>query len=349
MSEIKLLRFLLYTASAATAFALLAVALRRLIWWLAPFLLAAACAAALEPAVRYLQRRFRFRRGFAALVLTLFTLFALGGLLSLLGTTLLHEARALLEDVPALLDQIPDALAALSERMARYADACPLWLREGIAQTLSRYAEEAGGLLSTLTSRLLAAMAARAAALPAFLLSAATAVLALYFTLASLPELRALIRRSCPDAALRRLDRLRGGVARSLVRWLRAELTLCALTFCEVLSALLLLRRPYALLVAVLVTLVDALPVFGAGTVLVPWAAFELLLGRVPLAAALTALYLLTLTVHSIMEPRLLGSQAGLPPILSLFAMYLGFCAFGVAGMVLLPFLLLLAAQLRQT
>ena len=62
MSEIKLLRFLLYTASAATAFALLAVALRRLIWWLAPFLLAAACAAALEPAVRYLQRRFRFRR-----------------------------------------------------------------------------------------------------------------------------------------------------------------------------------------------------------------------------------------------------------------------------------------------
>ena len=347
MSETKLLRFLLYTASAAAAVGILTVALRWLVWCLAPFLLAAAFAAVLEPAVRFLQQRFRFRRGFAALVLTLFTLFVSGGLLSLLGTTLLREARALLEGAPTMLAALPDALSALSERVARYAAACPAWLREGITETLTRYAAEAGGLLRKLTAWLLSALASCAAGLPAFFLSAATAVLALYFTLASLPELGALLRKSCPDAALQRLTRLRDGVARSLSRWLRAELTLCALTFCEVLSALLLLRRPYALLLAVLVTLVDALPVFGAGTVLVPWAAFELLMGRVPLAVALGALHLVTLTVRSVMEPRLLGAQAGVPPILSLLAMYVGFCAYGVSGMVLLPFLLLLFAQLR--
>ena len=344
MTEPKLRRFLLYAASAAAAAAIIAVVLRWLVWWLAPFLLAAACASVLEPVVRFLQRRFRFRRGFAALVLTLFTLFVLGGLLSLLGTTLLREARALLEGAPALLAEIPDALAALSERMARYAAACPPWLRESLTETLARYAAEAGGVLRTLSARLLSALAERAAGLPAFLLSAATTVLALYFTLASLPELRAL----CPSGAFEGLTRLRGGVARTVSHWLRAELTLCGMTFCEALAGLLLLRRPYALLLAVLVTLVDALPVFGAGTVLVPWAAAELLLGRGALAAALAALWLVTLTVRAVMEPRLLGARAGLPPLLSLLAMYLGFRVCGVGGMVLFPLLLLLAAQMRR-
>ena len=348
MSETKLRRFLLYAASAAAAGVVGYIGLRWLLWWLAPFLLAAACAAALEPIARFLQRRLRFRRGFAALTLTLFTLFVLGGLLSLLGTTLAREARSLLETAPVLLAALPETLARVLERIERCAAACPLWLRESIAETLRRYADEADGLVRALAARLLSALASCAAQLPAFLLFTATTVLALYFTLASLPELRALLQRHCPVGGLRTLSRLRDGVTRTATRWLRAELTLCALTFCEVLAGLLLLRRPYALLLAVLTTLVDALPVFGAGTVLVPWAAFALLTERAALAVALIALYLVVLTVRSVMEPRLIGAQTGLPPLFSLLAMYLGFCAFGFAGMVGFPFLLLLASQLRR-
>ena len=101
----------------------------------------------------------------------------------------------------------------------------------------------------------------------------------------------------------------------------------------------------YALLLAFLVTLLDALPVFGTGTALVPWALLSLLFSSVPKAIALLALYLCTLLVRNVLEPKLLASQAGLPPVASLFAMYLGFCTFGVAGMIAFPFLLLLAAQ----
>lgn len=110
-----------------------------------------------------------------------------------------------------------------------------------------------------------------------------------------------------------------------------------------------LLGERYSLLAAFLITLVDALPVFGTGTVLIPWALAELLLGSVPRGAALVILYLCTLTVRSITEPKLVAAQAGLPPIASLMAMYLGARAFGVAGMVLFPLLLLLAAQMLRT
>ena len=346
MSDARAKRFLLYAASAAMAVALLYVTLRYLLVWLLPFLLAAACAAAMEPAVRFLQTRLRFRRGFASLVLTLFLLFLLGGLASLLGTALTNEATALLEHAPALLDAAPETLDALLARLERYSALCPPWLRVRIEETLTRYVAEAGDLLSTLVERLLASLASLAAGLPRFFLAAATSVLAIYFTSSAWPALQEFMAANASVRTRQRLRRFRSGVTQSAARWLRAELTLCAVTFAELLAAFLFLRQPYGLLLAFLITLVDALPVFGTGTVLVPWAVAELLFQNAPKAILLGVLYLVTLMVRNVLEPRLLGAQAGLPPILSLLAMYLGFCSFGVAGMVLFPFLLLLAAQL---
>ena len=99
------------------------------------------------------------------------------------------------------------------------------------------------------------------------------------------------------------------------------------------------------MLLAALIALIDALPVFGTGTVLVPWAAVECLLGAVPRGIALLALFAVISVVRSVLEPKLMAAQAGLP---SLCAMYVGFCAMGVAGMVLAPMALMLVKQLRD-
>ena len=104
----------------------------------------------------------------------------------------------------------------------------------------------------------------------------------------------------------------------------------------------------WVLLLAALIALIDALPVFGTGTVLVPWAAVECLLGAVPRGIALLALFAVISVVRSVLEPKLMAAQAGLPPLASLCAMYVGFCAMGVAGMVLAPMALMLVKQLRD-
>lgn len=348
MPESKLKRFLLCTASAAAAVALVYVSMRYLLVWLLPFLIAALAAAAMEPAVQYLHKHLGFKRGFASAVLTLFTLFLLGGLLSLLGTTLTGEANALLAHIPALLEAVPAALNGLLRRMEEYSAACPPWLREHLEQLLARYAIEAGDLLGALANRLPPMLGTLAGALPRFFLGAATSVLAIYFTSSSMPELFAFLNVHLSRDAWQKLRQFRNGMAQSIRRWLRAELVLCAVTFSELLLGFTFLRQPYALLLAFLITLVDALPVFGTGTVLIPWAVAEMLFQNIPKSIALAVLYLLTLIVRNVLEPRLLSAQAGLPPILSLLAMYLGFRAFGVAGMVLFPFLLLLTAQLLR-
>ena len=114
------------------------------------------------------------------------------------------------------------------------------------------------------------------------------------------------------------------------------------------LAGFLLMGQRYALLLAAVTALVDALPVFGTGTVLLPWAAVCLLAGQAPRAVALAALYAVISAVRSLLEPKVMAAQAGLPPLAALAAMYAGFRALGVAGMILLPMALLFVKQLHD-
>ena len=128
----------------------------------------------------------------------------------------------------------------------------------------------------------------------------------------------------------------------------RAESILCLVTFVMLLLGFWYLGVDYALLTAVLVAIVDALPVLGTGTVLVPWSVYQLLLGSVPRGVALLALYAVILLVRNLLEPKLVAAQAGLPPLAALMAMYLGFRLFGVGGMLLAPVVMMFVKQLQD-
>ena len=348
MHEEALRRFLLFTLSAAASAGIFYLSFRFLLPWSLPFLLALLIAALLEPIVLHLQRALRFRRGFSALLLTLTLLFLLGGLLSLLGTTLLSQLNALLAAAPAFFDALPEAADGLLARLEGSGAPDSAWLSRYLREQLMQTVNDMDSILRSLSARAVAALTAAAAALPGSVLAIATCVLAVYFTSASYPELCAALEHAVPEEAMAKLRLFRGGVMRSLARWLRAQATLSLITFSELLIGFLLMRQSYSLLLAFLITLLDALPVFGTGTALVPWAVFTLLFGFPPKAIVLLALYLCTLITRNTLEPKLLSAQAGLPPVASLFAMYLGYCTFGVAGMVLFPFLLLLFAQIRN-
>lgn len=342
--EHRLRRFLLLCAALAAAAGLVWLTLRYFLWWTLPFLLAAALAAALEPLIDLMQRRLRFRRGFSAAVLTLFLLFLLGGFLSLLLGTLWREAKGLLEQLPQLLTALRTLLESLAERIERAA-VLPPWLSLH-GTLLDTLHEQSSTLIAALVDRLWTLLRAAAGAAPQVLLSAATTVLAVYFTLSAWPQLCAALRKRLSSPRRAKLRAMREAALHSLLRWLRAQCILFLLTLLQLLGGFLLLGLDYPLLFAVLTALVDALPVFGTGTVLLPWALLSLAAGNAPLCIALVALYLGTLLVRSLAEPRLLSASVGLPPVASLFAMYLGWCAFGVGGMLALPLLLLFAVQL---
>ena len=342
MNETRLKRFLLYFAAAA-ALTLTVYAALRSLRALFPFLLAAALAAAVEPAVSFGEKRLHLRRGFCAAAATLFLLFLLGGLVSFLSVTLIEQGKTLLSRLPTQLDALTQPGAEMAQRLTRLLAAMPPWLQEYASSFFADFGAALSAALRAFGAWALAKLASFATALPRAVLTAATSVLAVFFTSLSFPALREGAKKLFPSAQLSATLR---SVRQTLLRWLRAQGILFSLTFSELFLGFTLLGSDIALLLAFLTALVDLLPVLGTGTVLLPWALAALLGGNAPRAVGLAALYLLTLSVRSVTEPKLLASLAGVPPIVSLAAMYLGFCLLGVTGMVLFPLFLILGINL---
>lgn len=338
----RLLRYLLLLAG-------IYLALRFLLVPLLPFLIALGLSVLMEPRVQRCRQKFGLRRDFTAAALATALLLAIGAGLWLLTGKLLEQATACLDALPRLLQQLPHLLDALEARYTGLYRACPaeirLWL-DGALETLSK---EGLSLVSDVSGALLTWASGLVGKLPGILLFLATTVLAVYFTAVSYPDIITFIRRQIPGCWQGALSAAAGTLRSTFWKWLKAESLLCLITFCLLLAGFWYLRIDYILLTAVLVAIVDALPVLGAGTVLVPWAIYHLLLGSLPRGVALLALYAIILLVRSLMEPRIMAAQAGLPPLSALLAMYLGYRLFGVWGMLLFPVALLFVKQLQDS
>lgn len=348
MNETRLKRFLLHfaalAAAALTAYAAMLCALHIFF----PFLLAFALAAAIEPAVSFGVQKLHLRRSFCAAAATLFLLFLLGGLLSFFAMTLVQQGKTLLARLPMQLDALTQPSAAMAERLARLGAAMPLWLQEYVNGFFSDFGTTLASAVRALGAWLLAKLGGLAAAFPRAVLTTATSVLAVFFTSASYPALRDGGKKFFSLTQRQQLSSTLHSIRTTLLRWLRAQGILFSLTFSELFLGFTLIGSDIALLLAFLTALIDLLPVLGTGTVLLPWAGAALLGGNTLRAFTLAALYLLTLSVRSVVEPKLLASLAGVPPIVSLAAMYLGFCLFGVAGMLLVPLILILCVNLLR-
>ena len=359
--------FLVRTAYWAVWAVLLWLGVRYLLRWLLPFLLALALAAAVEPVIAWCRRRMGLKRGFTAAVVTIAVTGAILALAAVIVWQLIRQAAELLGQLPGLLAGLPGMTEDLRQRLEDFCAACPQGLRSWLEEVPALLGTLAAGVAQRASGACITAAAARApavpggvllcgpparggagaAALPGVFLFCGTTALAVFFTAGSYPRVMAFFRRQLGH----RLDRARGVKANllsTLGKWCRAQAILLGVTFCELLAGFLLMGQRYALLLAAVTALVDALPVFGTGTVLLPWAAVCLLAGQAPRAVALAAMYAVISAVRSLLEPKVMAAQAGLPPLAALAAMYAGFRALGVAGMILLPMALLFVKQLHD-
>ena len=338
--------FLVRTAYWAVWAVLLWLGVRYLLRWLLPFLLALALAAAVEPVIAWCRRRMGLKRGFTAAVVTIAVTGAILALAAVIVWQLIRQAAELLGQLPGLLAGLPGMTEDLRQRLEDFCAACPQGLRSWLEEVPALLGTLAAGAAQRASGACITAAAALAA-LPGVFLFCGTTALAVFFTAGSYPRVMAFFRRQLGH----RLDRARGVKANllsTLGKWCRAQAILLGVTFCELLAGFLLMGQRYALLLAAVTALVDALPVFGTSTVLLPWAAVCLLAGQAPRAVALAALYAVISAVRSLLEPKVMAAQAGLPPLAALAAMYAGFRALGVAGMILLPMALLFVKQLHD-
>ena len=349
MAEKRLVRVLLTLLCAALCTAGVWLVFTVLLPWVLPFLLALGLAWLMEPAVKMLMGRFRLRRGLAAALTTLGLALLLCGALGLVLWRVGYELALLLGRLPVLLSGLPALGDQVGGWAYRFIVALPVQLQDFAKDALDGFIRQGISLPAKLYDVLAGIAAGAAAAVPDAMLFLFTTALAAFFTSAARPQVLAFLSRQMPASWRDRLVKAFPVLKTALGGWLRAQGLLMLVTFGELTVGFLILQVDLALLLAALVALVDALPVFGTGTVLLPWALFSLLSGDWKLAIGLAVLYGLVSAVRSLLEPRLVGRKAGLPPLAALFAMYVGFRAFGVWGMILSPLAAIFLKQLHDS
>ena len=333
-----LLRAGMIAAGLTLGFTLLPLAL--------PFLLAGLAAAAVEPGVAALGRRTRLPR-WARSGLCVTGLYLLAGTgLWFFGRILWEELLRLVGQLPALLHQLQPALAEFRAALERLAGRAPEALSGPLIRWIGELFAGGAGLLESVYGFLSGLVTGVVTGVPKLFVGLATTVIASYMTSAALPELRAWLRRRLPAAWQDWLRQTRSRAKAVLGGWCRAQAKLILLVFLLLTLGLWALGVEFPLLFGGLIALLDALPVLGTGTVLIPWALISFLQARSGLGFGLLALYAAASLSRSVLEPHLVGRQLGLPPLLTLMAFYVGYRLFGVPGMVLSPLAAVLVWQL---
>ncbi len=320
---------------------------RCLLPWTAPLLTAWALAAMLEPAVDFLVRH-RWRRGAAAGLCTLTALgLLLWGLTALLFRGL-SAASELTKALPGAMEALSLRLEALEKLAEAHIRAAPEPAAQLLEKSLSSLANSAAALPGQLSRALVALLSRTAQASPDTLLFFVTAALGTYFISASFPTVNAFLLAQLPGTLRQRVSGLGADLKSGFGGLLRAQLLLMILCFFELLTAFLFLGIRSAAVIAALTALVDALPVFGTGVVLLPWAIYCLLLGSSGRGIGLLITWGLAELVRNAAQAKLLGDQIGLNPLASLLSVYVGWRIGGVVGMLLMPLGLMVLIRLND-
>lgn len=220
---------------------------------------------------------------------------------------------------------------------------------EGAAVLESRLTDAISGALSAVVGQIGAAASALIGAVPGVMLAVWISMISTVYFAYDLERVNRAVRALLPARFSVRLGSVKAGAFSVGVRYLRAYALLMLMAFAVMLFGFLILGVEYAVLIALIVAVLDALPVFGVGTVLVPWSVLAFLSGDMRSGIGLAVLYVVHEVLRQLVEPRIVGKNLGLHPLLTLVLLYAGYTLFGIGGLLVLPLAcVLLQALLRR-
>lgn len=315
----------------------------------APFLLAAVMAWLLSPAVKWLNRELRLPRKALSLVLLLLVFVGLGAALWALLAGTVKEVISLAGNWESLVAGLQATADSVGSLFSRGMDLLPAAARDTMDLLVSRLFTWLETVIPKMLSRAADSFTAVAKGLPSFAVAAVVFIMAAYFITADYPRLKSGMADRLPPGPRAFLGQVKRAASAGFGGYVKAQVILSIGVFFILLGGFLLIRQPYALLLALGLAVLDFIPILGAGTVMVPWAVVDLFLGDPQGALGLMVVWGLVALFRQLAEPKVLGDQTGLSPILSLVSVYAGMQVGGVAGMILGPVLCLVVINVCRS
>ena len=352
MTTEKKKKFIIDVAYLALVLALGYVALQYALPLLMPFVIAFLIAYILRRPIRFFSRVFHVPKGLAAVLLVVLTYGAIGLLLALAGIRITATIASLVQQIPAIynnyiLPDLTDLFTGLEDLLARLDPSLMSTLEELQTQLLNMLWQ----LVSSLSGLLMGGVSlatSLATSLPGFLIRLLLMVISTFFIAIDYEKIVTFCLRCLSGNTRKVVLQIKDYVVGTLFVCIRSYALIMSITFVELSIGLSIISVNRAMLVALLIAIFDILPVLGTGGIMIPWAILTALGGNMPQALALLVVYVIITIIRNIIEPRIVGKQIGLHPVLTLMSMFVGTHLFGVVGLFGLPILLSLLRYLND-
>lgn len=316
------------------------------IWLLAPFIVAYLVSLFVNPMADGLQKRFRLPRGISAILVIVLTVGVIGGIAAGIVWKIVDEIRNIYNDFPIIYQSIQDTWYSLSDMLSDVMVMLPQNIQETVDEFSNQFLDWIAGFAKDFKFVQTAGNAAKK--VPNIFITTIVFLISLYFMVADSKSVAEVIRKPFNKEFLERLSNLKGEIRRYIGGYVRAQLTIMCISFTILLIGLSVLKINYALVVALATAALDALPFFGSGAVLLPWAVISFVMGDVARGIGLLIIYLTLILMRQLIEPKIVSKNIGMHPLLTLMAMYVGYRAFSIGGMILGPLSLVLIVSLYR-
>ncbi|MCL2392484.1 MAG: sporulation integral membrane protein YtvI [Oscillospiraceae bacterium] len=336
----KRLEFLITLLYYATIVGLLYL-VYRLVGIVIPFVIAFMLAAILEPLKRWIQRKLKLNGKWLSFILTAIIYLSVAALLFLAAMKIVLLLRELLSALPNYFNN------TIAPLLTGESGSIESWITQRFPGSQTVITAIQGSMTNVINSLVNTVSQAGASAvgglwsgLPGFVMGLLFTILLSFPISAEYNSVKKFLLNQLPEKIAARISEVKEVAKKTVLKYLKSQLILMAITFVLTISGLLIAGIQNAVGMAIVIAFIDLLPVFGAGTIMIPWVIIELIQGNINYAIGIAIVYIIVTVVRNVLSPKIVGDQLGLNPIISLLSIYVGFRLLGIVGMIFFPIII---------
>lgn len=311
--------------------------------YLMPFLVAGIIAIIIEPIIKFCMNKLKMSRRVSSILVV-------GVTIILLAFGIVYGTIALADEVikltsnlgPYITEVIGNAENFISSTAAKYPD-IPEQIVTGVENSITSFLNSLGEVIKNWATSLLKWLFS----VPRLITNIVITILALIFFTKDRIYVIDMMEHHLPKTWIKKITQVVGETFSTIGGYIRVYAKIILVTFIELYIAFTICRFigfdiGYPFIMAILIAIIDVLPILGVGTVLIPWGIWLLITGQFGFGIAILITYAVIFIIRQFLEPKLVSKQFGIHPLVTLIAMYIGFRAAGVFGLILGPITLMI-------
>ena len=309
--------------------------LPKCIFFFMPFVIGWIISLIAAPVVRFFEEKLKVRRKGASVIVIVAVLSAVILLFYGIGAKLVKEGISFVNELPMLWEGIMEEFNQVGENLEGVYNRLPEDMQQTLDNIGSQMGEYFGSLMEGVGTPTFEAVGNVAKQLPDIFLGVVMCILSAYFFVADKSYMSNIMKKYVPDSVRYRFDLIRRSFRNAVGGYFKAQYKIECCIYILLVIGLLALHVRYALLVALGIAFLDFLPVFGTGTVMIPWAVIEILSKDYKMAVGLLIIWCVGQLVRQMIQPKIVGDSIGVDAIPTLFLLFIGYKVAGVLGMIL--------------